>query len=158
MGKAREGLVIRGKNMSFRKKKENIKYDPDEPGGTPDAGKGENASMLAVRKSLDDLIVSLENCDDFKKYKTACTQVRLHPEKEQRLQEFRKRNYLLQNSREPVDLFAETDRLEREFADVFQDPMLQELLNAEVAVCRIVQQVNREMISCLDFENVLVDD
>ena len=107
---------------------------------------------------LDDLIVSLENCEDFKRYKAACTQVRMHPEKEQRLQEFRKKNYLLQNSRESVDLFAETDRLEKEYADVYRDPMLQEFLSAEVAVCRIVQQVNREMINCLDFENVLVDD
>lgn len=150
--------MIRGKDMSFHKKNERAKYGPEDPVGIPEVGKGINESMLAVRKSLDDLIVSLENCDDFKKYKVACTQVRMHPEKEQRLQEFRKRNYLLQNSREPVDLFEESDRLEREYADVFRDPMLQEFLNAEVAVCRIVQQVNREMINCLDFENVLVDD
>ena len=137
-----------GDKMTFRRKKEHTEYDPAIPQEHADAGKGERTSMLAVRKSLDDLIVSLENCEDFKRYKAACTQVRMHPEKEQRLQEFR----------ESVDLFAETDRLEKEYADVYRDPMLQEFLSAEVAVCRIVQQVNREMINCLDFENVLVDD
>lgn len=144
--------------MQIRKKKENIKYNPEEPAKKTGTGEGENSSMLAVKKSLDDLIVSLENCDDFKRYKEASSQVRMHPEKEQRLHELRKRNYLLQNSREPVDLFAETERLEREYADVYQDPLLQEFLSAEVAVCRIVQQVNRAMIDSLDFENVLVDD
>lgn len=114
--------------------------------------------MLAVRKSLDDLIQALENCEDFKNYKQACASVHEHPEKEKRLYEFRKKNYLLQNSKDPVDLFAELERLEQEYADVYKDPLLSKFLKAEVAVCKILQQVNREIINCLDFEDVLVDD
>lgn len=114
--------------------------------------------MNAVKKSLENLVTALESCDEYKRYKAACTQVRLHPEKERRLQEFRKKNYLLQNSCGPVDRYTESDRLETEYADVYRDPLLQEFLNAEVAVCRIVQEVNRELINCLDFEPVLVND
>lgn len=112
--------------------------------------------MKEVRKCLDDLIRVLENCEYFKRYKAACAEVHEYPEKEKRLREFRKKNYLLQNSKEQIDLFVELERLEQEYADVYKDPLLMKFLSAEVAVCKIVQQVNREMINCLDFEDVLV--
>lgn len=114
--------------------------------------------MKEVRDCLDALISALENCDDFKMYKEARARMHEYPEKEKRVRELRKKNYLLQNSKEKVDLFVELERLEQEYADVYKDPLLQSFLSAEVAVCKIVQQVNLEMINCLDFEDVLVDD
>ena len=114
--------------------------------------------MHTLKKSLDDLIEALEKSDVYKRYKDACTQVRMYPEKEKRLQEFRKKNYLVQNSKDAIDVYVEAERLEKEYADIYRDPLLLEFLAAEVAVCRFVQHVNRELISCLDFEPVLVDD
>ena len=70
----------------------------------------------------------------------------------------RRKNYFLQNSREQLDLFTEEDRLEQEYADVYKDPLLREYLAAEVAVCRIIQQVNKELIGCLDFEAILYEE
>ena len=70
----------------------------------------------------------------------------------------RRKNYFLQNSREQLDLFTEEDRLEQEYADVYEDPLLGEYLAAEVAVCRIIQQVNKELIGCLDFEAILYEE
>ena len=59
---------------------------------------------------------------------------------------------------EQLDLFTEEDRLEQEYADVYKDPLLGEYLAAEVAVCRIIQQVNKELIGCLDFEAILYEE
>lgn len=50
------------------------------------------------------------------------------------------------------------DRLEQEYAGVYKDPLLREYLAAEVAVCRIIQQVNKELIGCLDFEAILYEE
>ena len=72
--------------------------------------------------------------------------------------DFIRKNYFLQNSREQLDLFTEEDRLEQEYADVYKDPLLGEYLAAEVAVCRIIQQVNKELIGCLDFEAILYEE
>ena len=84
-------------------------------------------------------------------------EVHNYPEKEYRLHEFRRKNYFLQNSREQLDLFTEEDRLEQEYVDVYKDPLLGEYLTAEVAVCRIIQQVSKELIGCLDFEAILYE-
>ena len=49
-------------------------------------------------------------------------------------------------------------RLEQEYADVYKDPLLGEYLVAEVAVCRIIQQINKELLGCLDFEAILYEE
>ena len=92
------------------------------------------------------------------RYQKVRAKVHNYPEKEYRLHEFRRKNYFLQNSREQLDLFTEEDRLEQEYADVYKDPLLGEYLAAEVAVCRIIQQVNKELIGCLDFEAILYEE
>ena len=114
--------------------------------------------MTKVRESLDRLKESFISCDAVVRYQKICREIREYPEKEQRLHEFRRKNYILQNTKEPVDLYVEVDRLKQEYADLFRDPMLNEYLAAEVAVCRVIQQINRELIEILDFEAVLVDD
>ena len=114
--------------------------------------------MSEVRKSLDELKEAIQNSDPVVRYRTARAEVRKYPEKHARIQEFRKKNYLLQNSKEQIDLFVELDRLEQEYMDLYKDPLTSEYLASEVAVCRIVQQASREIIECLDFEGVLFDD
>lgn len=114
--------------------------------------------MPEIRESLDALIRALENCEDFKRYKKSNQLIQEYPDKKKRMLEFRKKNYLIQNAKEDIDLFTESERLQRDYADLYKDPVTAEFLAAEVAVCRILQQVNREMIECLDFENVLTDD
>ena len=64
----------------------------------------------------------------------------------------------LQNSKDQIDLFTEADRLEQEYADVYKDPLLGEYLVAEVAVCRIIQQINKELLGCLNFEAILYEE
>ena len=62
------------------------------------------------------------------------------------------------SSEEKIIFCRTADRLEQEYADVYKDPLLREYLAAEVAVCRIIQQVNKELIGCLDFEAILYEE
>lgn len=107
---------------------------------------------------MDSMLKALCECDDVKKYKRLNEQIRAIPEKKNRLMEFRRKNFLLQNAKEGIDVFTETVRLKKEYEDLFRDPLTADFLAAEVAVCRIVQLVTREIISCLDFEPVLSEE
>lgn len=113
---------------------------------------------MDLKTSIEELKRSLLESDAFLRYQKIREEVHNYPEKEHRLHEFRRKNYFLQNSREQIDLFTEADRLEQEYADVYKDPLLGEFLAAEVAVCRIIQQVNQELIGCLDFEAILYEE
>ena len=109
---------------------------------------------MELKTSIEELKQSLLESEAFLRYQKVRAEVHNNPEKEYRLHEFRRKNYFLQNSKEQLDLFTEEDRLEQEYADVYKDPLLGEYLAAEMAVCRIIQQVNKELIGCLDFEAI----
>lgn len=113
---------------------------------------------MELKTSIEELKRSLLESEAFLRYQKIREEVHHYPEKEHRLHEFRRKNYFLQNSKEQIDLFTEADRLEQEYADVYKDPLLEEFLAAEVAVCRIIQQVNQELIGCLDFEAILYEE
>lgn len=111
--------------------------------------------MTETKSIIDRMVDEMKDCAEFRRYRVISSIIQEYPEKKRRLFEFRKKNYLLQNSEDQIDLFSESDRLMKEYRDVYDDPMLREFLEAEVAVCRIVQQINDEMVRCLEFENVL---
>ena len=113
---------------------------------------------MELKTSIEELKQSLLESEAFVRYQKVRAKVHNYPEKEYILHEFRRKIYFLQNSREQLDLFTEEDRLEQEYADVYKDPLLGEYLAAEVAVCRIIQQVNKELIGCLDFEAILYEE
>lgn len=113
---------------------------------------------MELKTSIEELKQSLLESEAFLRYQKVRAEVHNYPEKEYRFHEFRRKNYFLQNSKEQLDLFTEEDWLEQEYADVYKDPLLGEYLAAEVAVCRIIQQVNKELIGCLDFEAILYEE
>ncbi len=109
--------------------------------------------MSETRNTIENLVDSLKECDEFRRYREVCARLRDFPEKKKRLQEFRKKNYLLQNSEEQIDLFSESDKLMNEYHDLYDDAVSREFLAAEVAVCRIVQEINQKLVECLEFES-----
>ena len=114
--------------------------------------------MNEVRKSIDDMIKAVLNCDAYKRYNDTKEKLKDHPEKEKRIHNLRKNNYLIQNNTEGLDVFAEVDRLEKEYADVYRDPLMSEFLSSEVAICRLIQQINKDLITAIDFDAVLDDE
>jgi cell fate (sporulation/competence/biofilm development) regulator YlbF (YheA/YmcA/DUF963 family) len=108
--------------------------------------------MLEVRTQLDELKKELQTSEAVVRYHNARTALEQYPEKNSRVQEFRKKNFRLQTSKENIDLFAELEQLEREYEDVYRDPVTAEYLASEVAVCRILQQIGEELVKCLDFD------
>lgn len=68
-----------------------------------------------------------------------------------RVNEMREKNFLLQqaNSEEVYDLM---DALTNEYEDVINIELVSEFLEAEAALCRLIQNFNRELIEGLEFD------
>ena len=94
----------------------------------------------------------IKDSDVYRNYQYCKDKLRQKPDKLQQLMEFRKKNYLLQNSQGTVDLYEETDRMENEYREFRKNPMVSEYLAAENALCKIVQQINWTLIEGLEFE------
>lgn len=109
--------------------------------------------MNRLDESISNLIAALKDSPEYRKYQEMWEKIKQEPEKEQQVNEFRKRTYLLQNSRDPqVDLFTEIDRLQQESAPLRAQPDVTEYLAAELALCRMVQHINYRLMQEIDFD------
>ncbi len=107
--------------------------------------------MEQIREALDALLTAITESDEYKNYQDVKARIHEKPELEKRVNEFRKRNYHLQNQKN-VDLFDEMDKLEREKSRIYENPLAAEYLTAELAFCRVIQKINWEFVEKLDFE------
>ena len=104
-----------------------------------------------IEKNLEALVYAVKNSQEYAEYQRIRELVHADPEKEKAIHEFRRRNFEL-HMRRDVDLFTETDRLERDFAPLRAEPYVNEYLAAELAVCRMVQHINYRLMEEIEFD------
>ncbi|MDD6057606.1 MAG: YlbF family regulator [Clostridiales bacterium] len=105
-----------------------------------------------TEKALQELVKAVRASEEYTRYQD--TRNRLHqlPELEARVNAFRKESYRLQSGDGVLDLYEETDRMEREYCALCENPIASEFLAWENSLCRLVQKVNWTLIESLDFE------
>ena len=108
--------------------------------------------MSQIEDAMDGLMTAIRNSEEFIRYQAIKEKVHGFPKLESQITEFRKKNYLLQNSDGNVDLYDATDKMEQEYREFRKNPLVAEYLAAENAFCRVVQKVNWTLIEELDFE------
>lgn len=90
--------------------------------------------MSQIEDVMDGLMTAIRNSEEFIRYQAIKEKVHGFPKLESQITEFRKKNYLLQNSQGTVDLYEETDRMENEYREFRKNPMVSEYLAAENAL------------------------
>lgn len=106
--------------------------------------------MNQVQEVTRTLIAAIEQSEEYIRYQKAKQEIFQYPLLKAKVDEFRKRNYEMQNTR--ADIFEEADKLQQEYAEVTENPVVREYLTAENAFCRVIQQINWQLIESLDFE------
>ncbi len=107
--------------------------------------------MTQIDTALQYLLQTIKESSEYQRYQKARAKLSEQPELERSVHEFRKKNYLIQNSGN-INLFDEVDRLEQENTEMRREPIVEEYLTAELAFCRVVQNINWTLINELDFE------
>lgn len=108
--------------------------------------------MQAVENALQSLIGEIKNTDVYKNYRERLSVVEAEPGLMERINEFRIKNYELQNSDVQDDLFEAIDRLDREYEQLRENPHVSSFLEAELSLCRMIQQVNLKIAEGIDFD------
>ncbi len=106
--------------------------------------------MDELQESLDRLVRAVKDSPEYKEYLRMRAKIHMEPEKEKAVNEFRARNYKL-HAYSGADLFAEADVMEKEYAPLRSQPNVNEFLAAELAVCRMVQNINFRLMEEIDF-------
>ncbi len=106
--------------------------------------------MNDIDVAVEQMIQAIVNSPDYKEYDIQRKRVKQYPELKAQMDEFRKRNFLLQNS--DSCRLDQVDALEREFAGLRENPIVSEFLAAELALCRLIQNIDNRLVEALHFE------
>ena len=106
--------------------------------------------MDQIQKALGDLIAAIETCEEYKRYLAAKKEIEKYPFLKKKANAFLELKYDLQGS--GTDIFEETDRIRQEHAEVNSNPVVWEYLTAENVICRILRQVNWQLLESLEFD------
>ena len=106
--------------------------------------------MNEVEEAAEALANALLNSDIYQEYKSKLDQVKQYPDLKRQIDEFRMRNYELQES--PDYAFDKMEQFQREYQTFRDDPLVSDFLAAELAFCRMVQDVENRLVERIDFE------
>ncbi len=102
----------------------------------------------AARQFADTIMTS----DTYKEYLYQREKIKKQPELYEKVNEFRQRNFDLQNEADSDDIFDRMEAFEREYEKFREDPFVDSFLQAELAFCRMMQEVYVLLAEEIDFE------
>lgn len=111
-------------------------------------GNNMSENIINSSRQLNELIRESEEYQKFCLYKKELSQI---PELFERVQEFRKRNFVLQIEADTYDKEA-ASRLSDEFRGVLENPLVASYLNAELAFCKMSQNIFKEVCDGIELE------
>lgn len=97
-------------------------------------------------------VKSIKETEVYKKYNFQLKRIKEEPELFAQVNEFRQRNFELQNTSQVDELFDKMDAFEREYEKFRENPLVDEFLKAELAFCRMMQEIDVFITNELNFE------
>lgn len=101
-------------------------------------------------RAVENLIGAIKDSEAYGKYMSALEAVKQQPELKQQIDEFRRENYVMQNTGDMA--FERIEQFEQAYSDFRENPLVSDFLAAELALCRQIQQINFNITEALNFE------
>lgn len=106
--------------------------------------------MSNVDSAVNQLITAITESETYKEYTTQLEKIKQQPGLKEQVDDFRKRNYMLQNAENVA--FDQIERFEREFEAFSENPFVADFLTAELAFCRLMQNIDVRITEAVHFE------
>ena len=105
-----------------------------------------------VELAADKYIEAILATTTYKEYALQRDKLLKQPELYERVKDFRIKNYIIQTRKEGDDLLNAMEDLQREFESVREIPLVEDFLAAELAFCRMMQELNHKVADALEFD------
>lgn len=109
-----------------------------------------------MESSLENATVSYVNViketEVYKKYREQLEKLKEDPQQFERVNEFRRRNFEIQNTTQKDELFDKMNAFEEEFEKFRENSLVDDFLRAELAFCRMMQEINLYITEAVNFE------
>lgn len=105
-----------------------------------------------IKEAAKKFAAVIQESDTYKEYYYQREKIKKQPELYDKVNEFRQKNFDLQNESDSEDLFDRMEVFEQEYAKFRENPLVDDFLRAELAFCRMMQEVDILLAAEIDFE------
>lgn len=109
-------------------------------------------SDTQIEEATKKFAAYIQESDTYKEYFGQREKLKKYPELYEKVNEYRQKNFEIQNESNSEDLFDRMEAFEREYAKFRENPMVEDFLRAELAFCRMMQDINVLLTASIDFE------
>ena len=98
------------------------------------------------------LIDTIKNTSIYTEFQSALEDLKRYPELKEKADEFRRENYRAHSAlKEPIS-FADFESLEEKRLELAAFPQVDRYLKAELALCRILQEIQSRVVTAMSFD------
>ena len=106
--------------------------------------------MNELNRAVAAYIMAIKSTEIYQNYVKERDKIKQYPELKAQIDDFRKLNYELQMA--PDTDFIKIDNFEKEYSDLRENPLVDDFLAAELALCRMIQTANMQIAEAIEFE------
>lgn len=108
--------------------------------------------MRQVDMCTQSLVWAIKESEEYQQFCRIRDKVKEEPELRKLINEFRIHVFDIQNSPEPLDMYDEQKKLCQKYETFCKNPLINEFLQAEVRVCRMVQKITSDIVGAIDLD------
>ena len=108
--------------------------------------------MRNVDKLKIELKQAIIDSDEYKEYLHYKAMIEKKPDLMRSVNELRRQNFELQNAEYVEDMYQAVDDMRERFDYVYEQGIVRCFLNSELCLCRMIQDICKEIIQDVDFD------
>lgn len=108
--------------------------------------------MEEISKNIEELLLSIKRSEVYEAYRKQEEKLYQFPELVERVNQFRADNFRLQEEANSGDLFQVAEEVTNESAQLRKIPEVNAYLDAELALCKLMQKVCRRLTEGIDIQ------
>ncbi len=98
------------------------------------------------------LVNTIKGTSIYAEFRSALEELQKYPELKAQADAFREENYLAYHALKGPVSFADFNSLEEKRAELAKYPQIDRYLKAEVALCRVLQEVQSRLVAAMSFD------
>ena len=107
---------------------------------------------IQIEEETKKFAACIQQTDTYQEYRRQRERLKKQPELYEKVNEYRQKNFDLQNVTASEELFDRMEAFEREYAKFRENPLVEDFLRAELSFCRMMQDINVLLTAEIDFE------
>ncbi len=105
-----------------------------------------------IREATEQFLIAIRATKEYREYIIQKEKIDKYPELKEQIDRYRQKNYEMQIMGNTDELFEQIDAFQREYEQFREDPLVSDFLAAELAFCRLMQEINIQIMEGIDFD------